>query len=398
MALRRFYSRLFTVGLVFLFNPVVGLVDILPDFIGALLVAASMTEIAMLDERLEQARRLIYYVAGVSAVRTVLMFFMFDMDESAILSSVSLLGVGELFALIYFAVSFFGGISYIAQRSDSENVLGEVDRIQRLWILFFIVHTAASVLPELAALPQLTARNNPEDIPWATERQIVMYKNYARLLFGTISFFLGIWWLRTTAAFMKGVRKDEPFKASLEKRYGEFAAANPLQELFLDLRFALILFAAGSALQLNVTVDGLAVVPAWVGTLCILFAVLRLNKKDSFSALLLVVSALIQGVAIHLLKGVASAVPLALFSALTVFIGERALTARVKAAIDWEIDVYFYITRIFYGAFFVLSAVYSLYANYWVHLSRILCFGAWMAAILWLCTSVLGEIKLRRRL
>lgn len=396
MALRRFYSLLFSIGAVFLLNPIVGLVDILPDAVGALLIAASMTEIAMLDERLENARRLIYYVAGISGARTVLMFFMFSMDESWVLSIVSLLGAAELFALIYFGISFFGGISYIAQRSDSEKVLGDVDRIKKLWILFFIVRTAAAILPELTALPQLTARANPEDIA-VTERQIVMYRYYARLLLGTVSLFFGIWWLKNTLSFMKGVRRDELFKASLEKRFGEFSAANPLHGLFLDVRFALIMLAAGSALMINITVDGAHVLPAWIGTLLLMFAVIRLGYRGK-ALILGAVAAAAQVAAIHLTKGVLSAVLLGVASATAVYLAERAVTRRIKAAIDWVTDAYFYITRIFYGAFFILGAVYALWANYWVHLARILCFGAWMATVIWVCTSVIGEIKLRRRL
>lgn len=395
---KRFYSPLFTLGMVFLFNPVVGLVDLLPDFIGAFLVAASMTEIAMLDERLEQARRLIYYVAGVSAVRTVLMFFMFDMDESAMLSSVFLLGVGELFALIYFAVSFFGGVSYVAQRSESENVLGNVDRIQKLWITFFAVHTASSVLPELFALPQLTARVNPEELTWATERQIVLYRNYARLLLGTVSFISAVWWFKNTYAFMKGVRRDESFKQSLSVRFGEFIRANPLQRVFWDLRFAFIAFAAGCVLQMNFTVDGMAVLPAWTGSLLLLAGALRLNKQDKKSLCVLCIGALIQAVSIYLVKNLLGEILLAAASAAVVYLGERAVTLHVKKAIDWEIDAYFYLTRLFYTAFLVLGVIYYAGGNYWVHLARVLCFIAWTASNLWVSSSVLGEIKLRKRL
>lgn len=398
MALKRFYSPLFTLGMVFLFNPVVGLVDILPDFVGAFLIATSMTEISMLDDRLEQARRLIYYVAGVSAVRTVLMFFMFDMDESAMLSSVFLLGVGELFALIYFAISFFGGVSYIAQRSESVSVLGDVDRIQRLWILFCIVHTAGSVLPELFALPQLTARVNPEELTWATERQIVLYRNYARLLFGTISLIMAVWWFKNTYAFMKGVRKDESFKQSLTARFGDFLKANPLQGVFWDVRFAFISFVAGCALQMNFTVDGIAVLPAWLGSLLLLVALLRLDKKNKKSLYILSGAALVQAVSIYLIKNILGVILISAASALAVYIAEKLITDHVKKAIDWEIDAYFYLTRLLYTAFFVLSVIYAFGGNYFVHLARVLCFIAWMACNLWVGSSVLSEIKLRKRL
>lgn len=399
MTLRRFNSCLFTLGLVFLFNPVIGLVDILPDFIGALCIAAAVTEVAMLDERLENARRLMYYLAAVSGVRTVLMLFTFDMNDNDVLSAVTILAVCELFVLIYFAVSFFGGISYIAQRSESEGVLGAVDRIRRLWIVFFCLHSAATVVPELAALPQLLLLYDPESIPWLTEGRLQLYKNYLILILGTAAFALGVWWLKQTYAFIKDVRGDKDFTASLEKRYGQFLAANPLQGLFLDVRFAAICFVLGCALQVGIRVDGMDVLPAWVGTLLLLLAVWRLNKKSNVTALVyLCVAAAIQGVAVHLLGGIPSAVLLAVTGVAAVYLAEQGLATRVKAAIDWDISGYYLFTRVLYGGFFVLSAVYSGVSNYWIHLGRILCYGGWIAVAVWFCSSVTGEIKLRRRL
>ena len=159
-----------------------------------------------------------------------------------------------------------------------------------------------------------------------------------------------------------------------------------------------ISLAAGSALMINITVDGVHVLPAWIGTALLLFAILRLDASNRVALVATVVSAAVQAVAVHLLSGVLSAVLIGVASATAVFLAERAVTKRIKAAIDWVTDAYFYITRIFYGAFFILGAVYALWANYWVHLARILCFGAWMATVIWVRTSVIGEIKLRRRL
>ncbi len=400
MRLKRFYSPLFLVGIVFLFNPVVSLVDVLPDFIGALLIGTALTEIAMLDERLENARRLIFYLAAISGVRTALMFSMFDMDETWILSLVTILGVVELFALVYFSISFFGGIGYIAQRSDSENVLGEVDRVKRLWILFFILRVGAAILPEVLALPQQVVRENPDDIPWVTARQLLLYRYYARMLLSTASLFLGVWWLKVSFTFFKGVKKDALFKDSLEKRYGQFLEANPLQELFLDVKFALICLVAGCVLQFGFYADGRAILPAWVGSLLILLALWRADGKNKTPLIIVGAAVLLQALAAHLplLNGAVESILLAVGSVVAVFLGENGITGRVKKAIDWEIDAYFYITRLFYVAFFVLGIVYALWANYWVHLARLICFGVWIAVIVWVATSVIGEIKLRRRL
>jgi len=122
--------------------------------------------------------------------------------------------------------------------------------------------------------------------------------------------------------------------------------------------------------------------------------------KNALLALSL--AAVAQALSVHLLtSGTLNIVGAVLFvpaAVLAVYVGEKALATRVKSAIDWDIRGDFILARIFYGAFFVLSAIYRVWANYWLHLARILCFAAWMAAVVWLCSALVGELKLRRRL
>lgn len=401
MELKRFFGLRFTVGLVFLFNPVISLFDVLPDFVGYLLLFSALSEIAFLDERLETARRMTLYGAAISAARTVLMFFVFDMDESWILSCVTLLGIAELFAAIYFALTFFGGISYMAQRCESENVLGGVDFAKRLWIIFWCVHTACTVVPELAALPQLTLQHDPYAYPHLTERLLLLYKNGATVLLCLVSLIVGIWWLVKTCAFMKGVRTDGLFKATLAERYGAFIEANPLQEVFLSARTACVLLAAGCALQLNFTVNDVVVLPAWVGTLLAAAALLRFGVRDKKVLCAMLCAAAIQLGCAFFTNGAAayfSAALLALACFFAVYMAESAFSARAAALLDYQIEGGFILARIPFAVFLVCRTVYAFCGIYWFLLAGIICFALWIFLIIRLYSSLMGEIKLRRRL
>ena len=46
-------------ALVFLFNPNVGLVDFLPDFIGYMLLCRALSRLSLIDDRMDDAHRLL---------------------------------------------------------------------------------------------------------------------------------------------------------------------------------------------------------------------------------------------------------------------------------------------------------------------------------------------------
>lgn len=405
MALKRFFDARFVVGLIFLFNPVVGLFDVLPDFVGFLLLFSALTEIAYLDDRLENARRMTLYGAAVSGARTVLMFFFADMDESWILSVVSLLGAAELYAALYFTVSFFGGITYVAERCESDNVLGDVDRVRNLWVAFWIVHTACTILPELAALPQLTLQHDPYVYPGLTERKLLLYKNGVIAVLFLVSLIMGLVWLFKTARFLKGVRRDAKFKTALSERYGNFLLANPLQETYLAARLACVLFAVGCALQINFALDGVFVLPAWAGTLFLAAGVFRLGARDfknpcgyPLLAAAFVVQAVCDFFPLSGAWGYVCPPLLAVASFAAVFFAEKLFTARVNKLLNWDLEGGFMLARLPFAVFLVTRAVYGLYPNYWFYFAHLAAFLVWMFIILKLCSDLMGEIKARRRL
>lgn len=427
MSLKRFFGLRFVIGLVFLFNPIISLFDVLPDFIGWLLLFSALTEAAFLDGRLAQARSLTLYGAALSAARTVLMFFVFDMDDSWILSVVSLLGAAELFVAIYFAASFFGGITYLAERCESDNVLGGVDGAKHLWIGFWIVHTAATILPETAALPLLTIQHDPYAYPNTDGRTILLYKNGAMFILCAISLIMGIWWLVRTARFMKGVRKDERFKATLGARYDGFLKQNPLQETYLAVRMAAVLLTAGFALQMNFALDNIYVVPAWAGTVLLALCLYRLGVRKTkgffgYPALCAAFAVQVACVCIPA-EGVWRFVCPPLLAAacfVAVFVTQRLFSANVTSRLDYDIEGGFMLADIPLAVFLVCRAVYDMFSTtvikvqteggdvniagsvsspvYWFHFASIAAFIAWIVFIIKLSSDLIGVIKLKRRL
>lgn len=407
MKLKRFYGKSFIIGCVFLFNPIISLFDVLPDFIGCLLIATSLKEICVLDSRLENAMRQMYYLAGVSAARLLLMFFVFDMDSSWVLSCVSLLGVAELFFFLYFLVSFFGGMTYLAQRCDSENVLSGVDNVKIFSCIFCVVRTVCTVLPQLAALPELTLSADPDALKGLTPELLALYKNYAIVILFVISFIVGICWLKSMYSFMKGVSSDSALKEMLERRYGEYVGDVPMEEAFIVFKGAAWLYVVGALFCADVrfynewSMYGKLLIPAWVGTLIFAYVAMRLggNRKLLFAYGALAAAQAVVGYFVTgaVLSGFAAVVSGGAVIA-AAFCTEGVLADYTEGAMALDIRGILLPQRVLLVVYVLCSAVYAFTDITLVHTAKVLCFAVWIALIVRTFSAVGDHIKAYRRL
>ncbi len=399
MKLSRFFGLYFIFGCIFLFEPTVQLFDVLPNAFGFLLIAHALKEIHVLEYRIESAMKLLYYGAGVSLARFVLMFFNFDMDSSAVLSAVSILGVAEVICLICFFIYFFAGLSYLAQRSDSENVLDRIDAVKTLCIVFAVIHTAATILPELFALPELTLDHSPEELPGLTFGRLKLYKNYTVVICSLVSFIAGVWWLKETVSFINGVRRDELFRRSVEKRYGEYVGDTPREEFYISLKSFLVLFTFGCLLALDLRIyqdvgeSNILVLPAWVGTVFFATGVWVLGKQKQLSLICLGLAA-VQAVFSYLPIEVGALVPLVTGGA--VFLTENFFKQQVEQGMDVDISTEIFRQRIAMVVYIVLSVAYAITDMSLIHSFKVVAYLAWIALVVWNCSAVRDEIKSRR--
>lgn len=406
MKLKRFYGVYFTLGCLFLVEPTVQLFDVLPNAIGFLLIATALKEISVLEYRIEAAMKLLYYGAGVSAVRFALMFFTFDMDSSAVLSAVTLLGVAEILVLISFFVSFFGGLSYLAQRCESENVLGKIDSIRTLGIVFAVIHTGMTILPELTALIEISLSHDPDAYPNLTLGRLNLYKNYATVLAFVISLIGGIWWASGTLSFMKGVRGDAAFRTAVEKRYGDYIGETPDEEFYLSLKSALLLMTVGYIFCMNLRIyDDVGlhynlVVPAWVGTLLLALALRRLGG-GLYGVLGFLGGAAVQLVFGHFLtEGVGESVgavliPVTIFA--LSFTVEELLKKCLLEKMGLDIGPDLLKQRLALAIHLGLSIAYGLTGISLLHSFKVVFFVLWIIFARWTFSAVGDEIKYNRK-
>lgn len=103
-------------GCVFLLNPTVNLIDVLPDVVGYLLILKGIDKLSDLDGKLYSAKKKLKAAAWIAAVKFLVMFLTPVMDSTWYLLFAFCFGILEMIYGIPAFVELFGGISYLEMR------------------------------------------------------------------------------------------------------------------------------------------------------------------------------------------------------------------------------------------------------------------------------------------
>lgn len=173
-------------GFFFLLNPIIGVHDLLPDFIGCFLIMAGIRDAAYMIEQLERARRWFGYGAAVSIARTAVAMLGVDKVHTLPLTLAFTMAVLEMIIYVPAFKSLFSGFDYAAMRHGGSGILsmgrhmgiytdesgtrqyGEVQedttgKLAGTLSAFIIFRALLSVVPELPAL-QLSESENLGDV------------------------------------------------------------------------------------------------------------------------------------------------------------------------------------------------------------------------------------------
>ena len=87
---------LIIVGMAFMLNPMIAILDIFPDFIGCILILIGLNRISSISPELDDARPYFRYMMYASLARTLIFFASGTFDDVMRLSVTLIFGVIEL--------------------------------------------------------------------------------------------------------------------------------------------------------------------------------------------------------------------------------------------------------------------------------------------------------------
>jgi hypothetical protein len=104
------------VGCIFLFNPFINIIDVLPDFIGYLFIMRALAEMSDLERNIRNARARFKAAMWVSVVKCALIIASRIFDSTWYLILTFSFGILESMYLIPAFIDLFYGISYLEER------------------------------------------------------------------------------------------------------------------------------------------------------------------------------------------------------------------------------------------------------------------------------------------
>lgn len=272
------------VGLVFLFNPNINVMDFIPDFIGLWIVCASLKRLAQINSDVAEARKLFFELSLVELGKTFSVLLVSSTDSTGYLLFAFVFGVIECIMFTLAIRELFVGIENLGMRHSSIAVLasrttrtGRVKdkstELERFMLVFYYIRTLCAVLPEFTELQSDSVISNHRII-------LSQFKGIFYVFGGLVVTVLGIVYIKRVVSFFSACRRDEPFILSLCESYGEFLSINKNYVHSGRMKLVLVIYAAAVLLTYNPTSDGLIELPLVLCGVLLITAALLLAHRN----------------------------------------------------------------------------------------------------------------------
>lgn len=293
-----------TAAAVFLFLPDMEIFDLLPDFVGYILLLSGISCLRDLNDYFGDAYDRFYKIAWISAVRYFAFFVVLGLVTAqerpdTILLLTFVFGVFDFFIVIPAWKCLFDGFSYLSTRCDGatfdRRILqpkkirfsnrrkglqrgmtvdrapqNRIDRLARTTVIFVGFKAILTALPEFAALSkdvETGAVFRPYDY-------IGIYRFFAMLavlVFGCI-------WLSRVVEFVRAAKKDERMVSFYREKYRTDVLTKPHIFTHRHLKSALFVACIAMVFRLDLRLDNAHVIPDALLALILCVAVLILGR------------------------------------------------------------------------------------------------------------------------
>ena len=258
------------VSFAFLFNPSISIVDILPDFIGYIILTVALTKLADMNDTFFEVQRKFRFLIVIDAVKILALFWAFSMASgnernSSLLLWSFVFAVLDMVFLIPALIKLFSGMTELAYAHESTYLLGTskkrktpTDRIRALSVFFVVFKATVSFLPELT---ELTSSYYWELMINPPKFNLYRYVGALRFLAMLLILAVGIFWLVRIMSYFGRVGKDKIFMDSLNTAYAEKVLTK--KGIFIKRRVSIasVLILAAIVLSFDFRFDGVNVIP-----------------------------------------------------------------------------------------------------------------------------------------
>ena len=270
--------KLMFLGLLFFLNPTYGALDIFPDFIGAIMILASLGGASAVSDRIERCENLLLVLGGVSALRFALFLRWGTFDGSAKMLVSFCLTALEAFLICYLISLMADGMENIKIRYGTVfNNEGKFDiaRLKLPLVVYTAFRSALFFLPEATEL-RLGGKEGINENAILTPYKGLLYFVFTLIIL--IPLILTVLRVLKTS---KGLSKDGAMTAAVESAALEARENYPKRFAEKEKKRCYILFMATAIFSMYFYVDNKNVIPKAAAALFfVLFAFIECERRD----------------------------------------------------------------------------------------------------------------------
>ena len=273
---------LLLIGAFFLFEPTMaGVLDLLPDAIGCLLMMLGLRALADLDDYMESAITMFKRMLIVGTCRFFSAFWLFGFctPKERPVTTLLIAFVAGVFELIFLTSAFkamFDGFLYLGSRHGGTAMFGDQQKnatahIWKVTLVFIIAKAVITALPEFSSLT-LSSYDDMSPL-----RFLYNYISLLRTFAIIILIPIGLFWVISFYRYIRSILRDEPFISALTEKYK--ADVLPRTDIFLRraIGAGTIILSIGICFSIDIYIDYISLLPDFLCPIILLigFALLK---------------------------------------------------------------------------------------------------------------------------
>lgn len=301
-------------GFILLANPVIHVVDVIPDAIGFFLIMAGLTKLSYIVGKIQLARDWFFKLAILEVAKFFSIGFVPYTSGSALVLMAFVYGIAELFLFVNAINQLFEGLSFaglwysgkamygniavkklhIAKAENGKRKLSRAKRdvermtyIKRSMIGFYVFRVLATFIPEMT---ELQMYDNIGEVT-ALSKPLTYYKPFLYVVFSFAVIVSGLVFIRRTASYFSAIKNDAGFISALEKKYTNDIL--PKESFFTAIRMrrVMYLFIGSLALSFIIPIDGINICVGAAASILLILAAVNLKKYSKAAVLVIPIAA-----------------------------------------------------------------------------------------------------------
>lgn len=276
---------LIAIGFIFLINPCIHILDVLPDIIGFVLMVFGVDMLADLEGRFASAKKGFIELAVISGVKTAGIALLPYIDEIFVILLVFSFGILEAMFFIPAMKNLFDGFRYMGLRSGAPSVNRASEGVQAMACVAYCLRILLAFLPEV---PKLFTNSSQGVIgsgystDW-TDFTVIFYAMASIVVLAVgIPAAVKMW------KYIRGVSRDKIFTEYVCTKYNESIAGDEAFAAQKQMRSVNVLLIIGAVFLINIYLDYVNALPCLVSAIffAVAASILRRNSRFAYPCII----------------------------------------------------------------------------------------------------------------